>query len=351
MRADRGSLRPRRRCILSRWWFPVKRILALLTVVLCSFGWALSAGSALAQDYPHRIITLVVSAAAGGPGDNAARLIADRMSTALGQQVVVENVPGAGGVTGTSRVAHAAPDGYTLLVQQTGIAITPFIYSNLNFDVARDLTPVGLVNSSYSFLVGRKDLPPSTMPELVAYMKGPGHPLKFAHPGTGTLGELISVMLAKSVGTDVNLIPYRGGGPAMNDVLGGHVDLVWAASSTSAPLIKAGSVKAYAYGAGKRYASIPDVPSITELGYPELDIRFWHALFAPAATPKPIIDKLNAALRETLADPEVMKRYERTGVEPFPPEQRSVEAANAFFQAELKRWKQVIAENNIKPVP
>lgn len=326
------------------------RIFILLIAVFCSLGAVLQGSAALAQDYPQRVITLVVSAAAGGPGDNAARLISDRMSVALGQQVVVENVPGAGGVTGTARVAHAAPDGYTLLVQQTGLAITPFIYTNLNFDVAKDLAPVGLVNASYSFLVGRKDLPPSTMAELVAYMKGPGHPLKFAHPGTGTLGELITVILAKAVGTDVNLIPYRGGGPAMNDILGGHVDLVWAASSTSAPLIKAGSVKAYAYGAAKRYPSIPDVPSITELGYPQLDIKFWHGLFAPAATPKPIIDKLNAALQETLADPQVMKRYEQMGVEPFPDDQRSVEAAASFFQSELKHWKSVVQENNIKPV-
>jgi tripartite-type tricarboxylate transporter receptor subunit TctC len=269
------------------------------------------------------------------------------MSATLGQPIVVENVSGAGGVIGAARAARAAPDGYTILVQQTGITIAAALDQNLSFNVERDLTAVGLVNTSYSFLVGRKSLPADNLHQLIDWMKGPGHPAKFAHPGTGTLGHLETILFAKSTGVDIDLVPYRGIGPAMNDLLGGHVDLLWAGAVSSATLINSGMVKAYAFGGKKRSPLAPDVPSTNELGYPELDMPFWHALFVPAATPQPIIQKLNVALRDALADPHVMKAYADNGVEAFPPDQLTPEAADAYVRGELARWKKVIEENKI----
>jgi tripartite-type tricarboxylate transporter receptor subunit TctC len=309
---------------------------------------AVVAPSAQAQDYPTKPITLIVTAAAGGPGDTSARLIVDKMSSVLGQQIVIENVPGAGGVTGTARVARAAPDGYTLMVQQTGFTISPALYSNLPFDVEKDFAPIGLVNAAYSFLVGRKTLAPRDWNELLAYMKGPGKPIKFAHPGVGTLGHLHAVLMMQAFGFEADLIPYRGGGPAMNDIVGGHVDLVLASSSTAAPLIKAGNVKAYAYMSGKRYASIPDVPSAVDLGRPDLDIRFWHGMWAPAKTPQPVIDKINAALRAAVTDPGVLKRYEEFGLVAWPADQLSPAAHKAFASAEVARWAKVVRDNHIQ---
>jgi tripartite-type tricarboxylate transporter receptor subunit TctC len=325
------------------------RSLKFAFVAVCAIGFAMAA--AHAQTYPQRVITIVVTSAAGGPGDTAARLIADRMSASLGQQIIIENSPGAGGTTGTARVARAEPDGYTLVLQQTGFTITPALYPKLSFDVEKDFTAIGMVNASYSFLSGRKDLPANNFAELVAWMKTPGRPAKFAHPGVGTLGHLSTVMFARLIGAEVDLIPYRGGGPAMNDIVAGHVDLVWAASSTSAELIKAKTIKGFAFQSSQRYPSIPEIPAMTELGYPDMDIKFWHALYAPAATPKPIIDRLNAALRETVADPQVMKAYADRGLEAFPPDQLSPEAANAFTQAEIQRWGKVVRDNNIQAIP
>jgi tripartite-type tricarboxylate transporter receptor subunit TctC len=310
-----------------------------------------TAGLAQAQTYPNKVITMVVAYAPGGPGDTAARSIADRMSAALGQQIVIENVAGAGGMTGAARVARAEPDGYTLLVHQTGLVIGPALYPKIPFDVEKDLAAVGLVNNSYSFLAARKSLPANNFAELVAWMKGPGKPAKFAHPGVGTLAHLQAVLFAQAIGAEVDLIPYRGGGPAMNDVIAGHVDMVWAAPSTSAPLIEAGTVKGFVFGANKRYPAQPNVPSATEVGHQALDISFWHALFVPAATPRPIVDKLNAALRETLADPQVQKTYAERGLESFPPEQLSPEAATTFVKAELQRWGKVVRDNNIQGSP
>ena len=296
------------------------------------------AGTAHGQPYPQRVITVVAATAAGGPGDTAARLIGERMSPILGQQLIIENVPGAGGTMAAARVAKAEPDGYTVLVQQTGITIAPAYASNLPYNLEKDLAVVGLVNTSYSFLVGRKDLPANDLKELLAWMKGPGRPARVAHPGIGSMGQLSTTLFGKFAATDINPIAYRGIGPAMNDVLGGHVDLVWAGAVNSAPQIQAGAIKAYAFGGKERSKLVPSIPTVIELDAPELSIPFWHAMFAPAGTPKPIIDTLNAALREALAHPQLLKAYADSGVEVFPKEMLTPEGASTFVYGELERW-------------
>lgn len=318
--------------------------------VAAAFAVALLGGGserAAAQSYPQHPITLIAATAPGGPGDTAGRVIADKMSAILGQPIIVENVSGAGGVIGATRAARATPDGETLLIHQTGITIAAAMDPNLPFNLEKDLAVVGLVNTSYSFLVARKSLPADNLRDLIAWMKGPGRPAKVAHPGKGTLGYLQTLLFAKSIGAEIDAIPYRGIGPAMNDLLGEHVDLIWAGAVTASQFIKAGNIKALAYGAGQRSALLPEVPSAAELGYPEWDMPFWHALFVPAATPRPIIATLNAALQKALTDPQVKKAYADNGVEAFPPDQLSVEAADAYVRGQLAHWKKVVQDNNI----
>ncbi len=299
---------------------------------------------AIAQSYPSRPITIVAATAAGGPGDIAARLVSDRMAKALGQPVVIENVAGAGGIQGTARVARAEPDGYTLLVHQTGIAIAPAVSGNLSFDVARDLTTVGLVNTSYLVLVGRQGLAATDFKALVAAMKAPGHRTRFAHPGTGTLGHVSTLVFARSIGAEIDAVPYRGIAPAVNDMLGGHVDLIWLGAVAAAPLIAAGKINGYAVGGPKRLAAMPDVPSATEVAMPALDMPFWHALFAPSATPPAIIDRLDKALQETLSDPAVVEAYAKSGVEAFAANMRGAAVGHAFVRSEIARWSSFAAQ-------
>jgi tripartite-type tricarboxylate transporter receptor subunit TctC len=214
--------------------------------------------------------------------------------------------------------------------------------------VTADLTAVGLVNTSYSFLAVSKSVPANNLQEMLAWMKGPGKPAKFAHPGAGTLAHLQAVLFMKIFDIEATLVPYRGGALAMNDVIAGHVHMVWAAPTTAAELIKGDKIKSVGYGAPKPYPSVPTVPSFGDMGHPDLAIPFWHALFVPAATPRPIIDRLNAALRETVADPQVLRAYGERGLEAFPPDQMSPEAANAYLRQEIERWTKVIRDNNIQ---
>jgi tripartite-type tricarboxylate transporter receptor subunit TctC len=310
------------------------------------------AAAAHAQEFPQRgAITIVVGAAAGGSGDVAARLIAEPMSKHLGQKFVVENMPGAGGITATARVARAEPDGYTLLIQQTGLATLPALHPNLNFDVAKDLTVVGMVNNAYSFQVGRSDLPAEMLQEFVAWAKKLDRPVRLAHPGVGSFGHLASIMFAKSTGINADLIPYRGVAPAMTDLAGGHVDVGSGSAPVTIPLIQAGRVKAFAYTGTKPHRTLSKVPTFVDLGHPELSRPLWHALFAPAGTPKHVIQRLNEALRAALSDPKLQEAYANRDVEPFPSDQMSPESGLAYVHAEIERWGAVIRENNIKVNP
>lgn len=304
-------------------------------------------GPALASEFPTRAVTIVVPYAAGGPSDIAIRTISDRFSQALGQPIVIENAAGAGGMTGSARVARATPDGYTLLLHQTGLVISPALNSNQPLDVGKDLTAVGMVNLSYLFLVGSNNVPAKNVKDLVAWMKGPGKPAKFAHPGIGTLAHLQAILFAKAVGADVTLVGYRGGGQAMNDIVGGHADLVFAAPPTAVPLIEAGKTHGIGYASPNRYPALASVGTLREGGYSDIDLRLWQGLFAPSGTPKAVIDRINAALRETLADEKVKEIYVKNGVEAFPLEMQTSAAANALMHSELKKWRDVVAEEKI----
>ena len=312
---------------------------------------ALLSPLAAAQTPSQRHITLIVPSSAGGPGDTSARLIADRMSASLGQQIVIETVPGAGGTIGMARVARAAPDGHTLLIHQNGFAITPAIYEKLPFDTAKDFVPVGIANQSNTFVVSRRSIPADTFAELVAWMRGPGKPARVAHPGAGTNGHLQALSFVRMLSLDATLVPYRGIAPAVNDLIGEHIDVTQVGAAVAAPHIRSGAIKVFASTGIKRSVNFPEVPTMGEVGLKELERVFWHAIFAPAGTPRPVLERLNAALAQALDDPAVLKSYADAGLDAPPPAERSLEAAAGFISNELAFFSKIVRENNVKVDP
>jgi tripartite-type tricarboxylate transporter receptor subunit TctC len=247
-----------------------------------------------------------------------------------------------------AKAARAAPDGYTIHIHQVALAAGVTMYKNLSFDAVKDFTAIGLINTAASTWAARADLPPKNMAELVHWMKEPGRNAKIAHPGVGSFGHLAGVLVAQEFGVSVTQVPYRGAGPALNDLLAGQVDMSSQSAVQAGPLIKAGKLKAYAIIGRARFAGLPDLPTMGELGYKKLNLDFWHMLLAPAGTPRPIIDKLNAALRFAMADARVKKTFADGGMDPFPPDQYTPEAASALLKSEIKLWGDVIRANKIQ---
>lgn len=304
------------------------------------------AGPSPAQQYPSRTITLIVPFPAGGPTDALARQLAPALQAKLGQNVIVENVSGGGTIIATQRVTRAAPDGHVLFLHNLQISANVSLYPNLPFDTEKDLAPVIFVNNNPLVLVGRKTLEPNTLKELIAY--GQKQTLKIAHPGVGATGHLATSLLAQEAKMKVDLIPYRGAAPALQDITGGHVDLFYATPQSVVQHVANGQMKAYGITSKVPSPHFPNVPSfVAELG-PKLEILYWHALFAPAGTPDAIVEKLNATVREIIADPAILKSWEETGVAPYPKEQQTVAAAKAMLKSEIARWGQVVKDNNIQ---
>ena len=307
----------------------------------------LATGAASAQTYPNRNITLLVPFPPGGATDTIARIMQDPMQKALGQTIVVENVGGAGGMICAARAARAEPDGYTFMIHQVALAAGMSLYPNLTFDAVKDFAPIGLINTAASALAAPESLPPKNFKELLAWMKEPGHTTKIGHPGVGSYGHLAGVLIAQEFGVRATQVPYRGAGPALVDLLSGQVDLGPISAVVAGPLINTGKLKAYAIIGRKRFAGVAGLPTMGELGYKKLDIDFWHMLLAPAGTPRPIIDKLNSALRAALADPKVQKSFAEGGMEEFGPGELTPEAASALLKREIDLWGEVIRANKI----
>jgi tripartite-type tricarboxylate transporter receptor subunit TctC len=324
-------------------------IMIFARVVAAAFFAAglLASDAASAQTYPDRPITMIVPFPPGGATDAIARIIQDPMQKTLGQPIVIENIGGAGGMIAAAKAARADADGYTILIHQVALAAGVSLYPDLTFDAVKDFTTVGLINTSTSMLTGRETLPANNFPELLAWMKQPGQNVKIGHAGVGSYAHLASVLVAQELGVTVTQVPYRGAGPALVDLLAGEVDLESQAAVVAAELVKAGKLKAYAVIGRKRYAGLPDLPTMGELGYKKLDIDFWHMLLAPAGTPRPIIDKLNAALRTALADARVQQTFAEGGMEEFAAGEETPEAASALLKREIALWGDVIRTNNI----
>jgi len=306
-----------------------------------AIGLAALSNSAHAQTaaYPDRPITLVVPYAAGGPVDTIARIQAARMSEILGQQMVIENVGGAGGLTGAARVAKSAPDGYTVLLSGSAVlAQNPAFHKKPPYDPVADFEHVALLADSARVLIARKDFPPNDFKAFIAYAKANQSNLHYGSPGAGSGGHTCAILLDGTIGAKITHVPYRGAGPAMQDLLGGRIDYMLEQISTATPQIKGGTVKAYATLGLDRGPGLENIPTAEELGFKGLDCGAWAALSVAKGTPKPIIDRLAAASSQTIDTPAVVERFKSVGVVVTAKDRRSPEYLTQFVKSEIERW-------------
>jgi len=300
-------------------------------------------GPLAAQDWPARPITLVVPFAAGGGVDVSARIQAQRMGELLGQQIVVENVGAAAGMAGGQRVAKAAPDGYTLLIGNTGThAFNQSLYEKPLYNAVTEFEPVGLVSESPRIIIARNDLPANNLQELIAYLKANEKTAQFGSAGVGSGTHLPCVLFNLAIGANVTHVPYRGEAPVMQDIIGGRIDYMCATIQSGAAQAKQGAVKGMAVMAEKRVAIIPELATTGEQGLPGVEASVWNAFFFPKGTPEPIVRKLNKAMSDTLDDPAIRKRLEELGLEVVPPERRTPEYLAKYLPAEIERWAKPI---------
>ena len=316
----------------------VKHVIAAVAAIV-----GLATGAAQAQPaYPNRPVTVVVPFAAGGPTDTVARLVAESMSKTLGQQVVVENVGGAGGTRGAGQVAKAAPDGYTLLIHHIGMSTAPSLYRKLPFNVLTDFEDAGLITAVPMTVIGKPGFEPKTAPEMIAYVKANKEKVTYGNAGVGSASHLCGMLFMAKVGAQMTTVPYQGTGPAMNDLVGGQIDLLCDQTTNTTGQIKGGKVKAYAVTTKDRVKSLPELPTLQESGLNDLEVSVWHGLYAPKGTPKEIVTKLNEAIAVALEDPKVIARFADLGTEPEPKDRRSPEFHKQYLAAEVAKWKPVI---------
>jgi tripartite-type tricarboxylate transporter receptor subunit TctC len=323
------------RCIMMQ---PMKRLLLALA------GLAFAALAA-AQSFPSHTVTLVSPFPPGGSTDAIARIMAQRMSTSLGQTVIVENVGGAGGSIGARRVATARPDGYTFAIGQWDNFVANGVVYNLDYDVQKDFAPIGLLSINPQLILARKGLA-DDLKGLVAYMKA--NPGKVTFVNQQASAQMVAVLLQQMTGTSVLLVPYKGGGPAMQDMIAGHIDLLMVQAAVALPQVRAGTIKALAVLQPERSPVVQGVPSVDEAGVPGLHLPGWFGFFAPKGTPKEAIAKLNAAMMDALADPAVRARFADLGLDIVPRERQSPEALAAFQKAEIEKWLPLIKQAGIK---
>jgi tripartite-type tricarboxylate transporter receptor subunit TctC len=319
----------------------IKKILLILLLM--------PALSALAEDYPTRPITLVVPFSAGGPGDVIARLLANSMSATLKQSFVIENVVGAGGTIGTNRVAKAAADGYTLLLMHVGQATAPALYAKLPFDPVGDFAAVGLVTDVPMILVARPNFPAKDLKELISYVRDQGDKVTYANVGLGSASHLCGLMFMSAINAKLTPIYYKGGGPALNDAIAGHIDVYCDPATGPTPYIQSGTIKGYAITSKQRLATLPDVPTAAEAGVPAFDVTTWYGLYAPRNTPRPIVDALVDALQKALKDPALIKRFAELSMTPVEQERATPEALESFLRSEITKWDRIIKDAGIEP--
>jgi tripartite-type tricarboxylate transporter receptor subunit TctC len=318
----------------------------VVPAALAVFGLFAFAAPVLAQPYPNRTVTIIVPYSAGGPTDETARVVARSLSEKLKQNFIVQNVTGGGTNIATNQVAHAAPDGYTLLLHNLAIAANVTLYKALPFDTEKDLTTVMFINRNPLVLVGRKDLEPNTLTELIAWMKT--HRAKAAVAGFGTTGHLATNIFMQETKVVADQIPYRGGAPLVTDLLGGHVDLFFGTPQQLAPQIATGNLKAYGITSKEKSSLLPAAESFVQVFGPKFEIQYWQALLAPSGTPDLVINELNSALQEIVSDPAILKAWAAEGVSAFPKDELPPAAGRALLKSEIARWGQVIRDNNIR---
>lgn len=325
------------------------RVLFAAAIAAISSGLALPAAAQDAANYPNKPVRIIVPFAPGGASDFAARVIQHKLSDILGQQLVVENRPGASGNIGMDVAARSAPDGYTLFLGNIGtVALNPYVYRDLGINPTRDFIAISIIADMPSLLVAHPKFPPNNVKELIDYVKARPGQVNFASPGTGTLDHLEMELFRQLAGLEMNHIPYKGGaGPAASDVVGGHVNVMFGTIASTLPHVRGGLLKAYAVTTADRIAAIPEIPSVAEVGFPQAIASSWQGLLAPAGTPQPIIDKLHAALVQTMKDPDIQRRYAEIGA--IAKSSASPAEFLRFIQEEGKRWEAVIKKSKILP--
>jgi tripartite-type tricarboxylate transporter receptor subunit TctC len=313
----------------------------MIRKILAAAALACLAAPAFAQ-FPTKPVTVIVPFAAGGPTDTVARTLGGAMQAVLKQTVIVENVGGAGGTIGVSRVARASPDGYTLLLYHIGMSTVPALYRKLTFDPLKDFAYIGLVNEVPMTLIARANFPPNNFKELVDYVKKNKDKVSYANAGLGAASHLCGLLFMSAIETDLTTVPYKGTAPAMNDLLGGQVDFMCDQTTNTTSQIKGGKVKAYGVTTAKRVPSLPDLPTLQEQGLKGFEISIWHALYAPKNTPQPVVDTLVKALQASLKDPTVIKRFADLGAEPVSADKATPAYLQSFLAAEIKKWGPII---------
>ncbi len=315
---------------------PLKLLAGLAT------GAMLMATTALAQGYPERQITMVIPFSAGGPTDTVGRLIAERMSADLGQQVIVENVGGAGGTLGAGNVASAEADGYTILLHHIGMATSATLYRNLAYNPLEAFEYIGLVTEVPMTIVARKDLEPTDFASLVTYVKENADTITMANAGIGAASHLCGMLFMQALEAPIVTVPYRGTGPAMTELLGGQIDIMCDQTTNTTEQIKGGTIKGYAVTSPARLDIFPDMPTVAESGFGNMEVSVWHGLYAPKGTPAEAVARLTQSLQAALADPGIAAKLAELGTSPSPAADATPEALKAKLEAEIARWKPVI---------
>jgi tripartite-type tricarboxylate transporter receptor subunit TctC len=320
------------------------KFIALAALAAFTMG---GTATAQAQAFPDKPIIMVVPFAAGGPTDVVARMLAVPMGKSLGQTVLVENTVGAGGTIAATRVARATPNGYTIFLHHMGMATAPALYKKLNFDPLKDFEYVGQVLDVPMTLLARKDFPANNFKELKDYVTANKEKVSMANAGLGAVSHLCGLLFQSQIGVDLNTIPYKGTGPAMNDLLGGQVDLLCDQTTQTVPMIKDGRVKVYGVTTLKRLSALPNVPTLDEQGLKGFEVKVWHGLYAPKGTPAPVIDKINVALRAALQDPMVVQRMAELSSDIPPSDKITPAGLKSHLEAELAKWGPVIKKAGI----
>ncbi len=321
---------------------------AILTSALAAISTFASHAVTAQTAFPNKPITLIVPAASGGPTDTVARLIAESMGRTLGQNVLVENVGGAGGTLGMARVSKSAADGYTVAVWHIAHATAPALYDSLKYDVVEDFDHLGRITDVPMTLVSKADLPPKNVTELLAWIRDNKEKATYGHAGVGSASHLCMLMLMKELGVQINGIPYRGTGPAMNDLLGGQFEVMCDQTTNTTNQIKESRIKGFAVTTKSKVSSLPDLPTLDSGAVKGFEVSAWHAMWAPKGLPKEASDKLVAALQAALKDPKVIERFASLGTEPVKPELATPAALKAHLTSEVPRWSAVITAAGAK---
>jgi tripartite-type tricarboxylate transporter receptor subunit TctC len=302
---------------------------------------------ALAQNYPTKPITLLVPFAAGGPTDVVARSLAQSMGKSLNQTIIVENAVGAGGTIAPTKLKNAAPDGYTMLIAHMGMATVPALYRKLPFNPLEDFEYIGQVVDVPMTLIAKKDFPPNTFPELLTYVKANKDKVTLANAGIGAMSHLCGLLFMSKIETELTTVPYKGTAPALNDLLGGQVDLLCDQTTQTTSYIKSNRVKAYGAVSKTTIPTLPDLPPLADKALPGFEVVVWHGVYVPKGTPKPVIDKLVAALQAGIADPAFVQKMTELGSVVVPKEKATPEGLRTHLKAEIDKWTPVIKKAGV----